>query len=153
MRTYAAWLAVAVALAVGAGIGVYLAVGGGGSGAALPPVPKAHQSPPLERATAEGIIPGYRAVRGQWGVYRYEVPGGIALTFPNACGYRSCPGSTPVIQIEYRHSAAAQARRVLALTQQWAKHTFKPPQVLLPGETSFHPEGVGYRLKFFEITG
>lgn len=130
---------------------MYLSVGGGNT-TALPPVPKVHQSPPLERATANGIIPGYRAIQGQYGVYRYEVPGGIALSFPNACGYRSCPYSTPIIQIEYRRGAAAQARQVLALTQQWAKRTFKPPQVLLPGETRFHPQGVGYRLNFFETT-
>lgn len=138
-------LAVIVAVAVAGGIGVYLAV----RGVSTPSIPKAKQSPVLEEAKAEGIISGYRVVPGPYGTWGYEVNGGeISLKFPNACGYRSCPDNPPVIRIDYRHTAAAQARAILKITRRWAQRTYAPPTVSGPPDYRWHRQGVGYRIIF-----
>jgi hypothetical protein len=138
MRARLALVVLSAVFAVGAGTAVYLATD---ESKRDPPVHKAKQSPLLEEAKADGVISGYRIVPGMYGTYGYETSGPeVRLTFPNACGYRSCPQSTPVIQIEYQHAAASEARRILKLTRAWAKRTF-------------HHEGLGFKLKFFEVTG
>jgi hypothetical protein len=130
---------------------MYLVAGGGGPSASS--IPKAKQSPPLEEAKADGIISGYRVVPGLYGTSRYVVIGGdIEVMFPGACGNRSCPGSTPVIQILYRHAAQEQARQILELTRMWATRTFKPPLVNGPPDYRWHREGPGFILKFFEFS-
>ncbi len=126
-------IVLAAVFAVGTGIVVQLVTG---EGTTAPQIPKAKRSPPLEEAKAEGIIFGYRVVPGLWGTYGYEVlRGEVSLKFPNACGDRSCPYSTPVIQIEYQRAAGSEAREILRLTRAWAKRTFK-----------------SFSLNFFEVT-
>ena len=104
----------AVVLAVGAGLGTYFALG-------VPPepqVPKMHKNALLEAATSKGIIGGYRAIRHQWGVYSYEsIDSDITLEYPNACGDRSCPQSTPILWVEYGADAQSQARRLLRIAR------------------------------------
>lgn len=110
-------LAAIVAVAVGGGLGAYFAV----RGPSTPPIPPTKRSPVLEEAKAKGIISGYRVIPGPYGTWGYEVSGGeISLALPDACGERSCPAVlTPHIVIDYRHTAAAQARAILKITQRW----------------------------------
>jgi hypothetical protein len=145
MRVRVVVPAFAAAVALGAGLGAYFVA----AGAPLRPIPKAEQSPPLEEARAEGVISGYRVIPGPYGTHDYEVAGGeISLKFPNACGYRGCPGWTPVILIEYRNTAEDQARAILKITQRWAQRSFRPPIVAGPPDYRSHPEGQGYRIIF-----
>ena len=108
----------AILLAIGAGLGTYFAFGG----PAEPQVPKTHTNALLDAATSQGIIGGYRAIRHRWGVYSYEsIDSDIAVEYPNACGDRSCPQSTPILWVEYGRDARSQAQRLLRIARaHWA---------------------------------
>jgi hypothetical protein len=146
MRLRLLTFALIAGLAVAGGLGVYLATR---SGPNL--IPRSEQSPVLEEAKARGIIPGYRVIPVARGVYDFEVSGGeVGLRFPNACGAPAgCPPSAPImIQIDYRHTAEAQARAILRITRRWANQTFAPPSVYGPPNYRWHHEGVGYKIIF-----
>jgi hypothetical protein len=104
---------VAVLLAIGAGLGTYF-----GLRSSTPEVPKAQQSPILERAKTDGLISSYRVLAPHMA---YEVAGGqidlrrMQLCNPNSAG--PCFTSRPLIAVEYRRPVQAQALALWRLAQ------------------------------------
>jgi hypothetical protein len=114
-------LAVAAAiLAIAAALGTFVALRGPG----VPTVPKAQQSPILERAKSEGVIDGYR-VRGGSDRRVYEVgDGAVELhSFAGLCGGEhpgpACISLAPLVIIEYRREAESRAQAILRIAQTW----------------------------------
>jgi hypothetical protein len=129
----------AAVLAIGVGLGTYFALSGGPS---VPPVPKAEQNRVLERAKADGVIDGYRVVaRGPaYDSTRYE----ISRTriefhfFGNGCGgdasRPACLRVPPLMTIEYRDSATAQAEAIMRVARaQMPKAKIQFFEITTPG--------------------
>jgi hypothetical protein len=91
---------------------------------AAPPVPRAQQTPILEQARAKGVIAAYRPVD--------EGPASQALTwsvnggqitfqeFGHGCAIGdqngpACVATSPLLTIEYRHSATRQAEAIMRI--------------------------------------
>ena len=104
-------------LVVGAGLGTYFGL----RGSSVPEVPKAQQSPILERAKADGVIKGYHVRRFDELGFDYRVVGaGIRLSsMLGLCGGErpQCFSQGPLLFLEYRRPAAGKALAIQRIAQ------------------------------------
>lgn len=111
MKRFAALAALA---AVAVAVGIYF----GTQNESSPPVPKAQQSPILERAKLDGLISSYRVLAPH---SAYEVTGGqirlrrVQVCDPNSAG--PCFMARPLIYVEYRPQARRKAEAIWRLAQ------------------------------------
>ena len=125
----------AVVLAVGAGLGTFFAF----RGSSVPEVPKAQQNTILERASAEGVINGYRVRRFDQSGWDYRVvDADIRFSTQRMLAYCVGDSSRPnclrdnrLLFLEYRPPAAKQALALLRIAQTTMPDT---------------------KIKFFEVT-